>query len=330
LCLFILWNCSNDKGNEPNLTIVPSVTTAIVSNVTEATAECGGSVTSGGGAAVTARGVCWSTNPTPTIADNKTSDGSDTGSFTSSMTGLTNSTPYYVRAYATNNGGTGYGGIESFTTDDSTGTVTDFNGNVYQTIKIGDQWWMAENLKVTHYRNGDPIPLVTDSVTWSSGPTTGAYCEYDNNPANVATYGRLYNWYAVDDSRNIAPAGWHVPTDEEWKQLEMFLGMSQAEADGVASRGTDEGGKLKETGTTHWNSPNTGATNESGFAALPGGFRQAIVNGGFFHQGEYAYFWSTTEVSNLAWNRRLYYLNSQVTRFDFRKGVGQSVRCVRD
>ena len=151
-----------------------------------------------------------------------------------------------------------------------TGTVTDIDGNTYQTVKIGDQWWMAENLKVTCYRNGDAIPNITDGTTWAS-LSTGAYCEYNNDINNVATYGRLYNWYAVTDSRNIAPAGWHVPSDAEWKQLEMYLGMSQSEADATGWRGTDEGGKLKEVGTMHWNSPNTGATNESGFTALPGG-----------------------------------------------------------
>jgi uncharacterized protein (TIGR02145 family) len=209
-----------------------------------------------------------------------------------------------------------------------TGTVTDIDGNVYQTVTIGDQVWMMENLKVTHYRNGDPIPNVTDNGTWS-GLTTGANCDYNNDVNNVATYGSLYNWYAVDDSRNIAPAGWHVPTDEEWKQLEMYLGMSQAEADGSGWRGTDEGGKLKETGTTHWPSPNTGATNESGFTALPGGYRYS--NGSFYGMGSYALFWSSTEISSgYAWNRNLDYSYSQVYRSSLDKHDGFSVRCVRD
>ena len=207
-------------------------------------------------------------------------------------------------------------------------TVTDIDGNVYQTVLIGDQCWMAENLKVTHYRNGDPIPNVTDDYEWSL-LSTGAYCEYDNNPANVATYGRLYNWYAVDDSRNIAPEGWHVPTDAETKQLEMYLGMSQAEADATSWRGTDEGGKLKEAGTTHWSPPNTGATNESGFTALPGGYRN--LSGYFNHMGLIAYFWSSTEYfSTNAWYRDLHYYNSQVGRYDFNKHYGFSIRCVRD
>jgi len=211
---------------------------------------------------------------------------------------------------------------------DSTGTVTDYDGNVYQTIKIGDQWWMCENLKVTHYRNGDSIPNVTDGGTWS-GLSTGAYCDYNNDPANVAIYGRLYNWYAVNDSRNISPEGWHVPSDAELKQLEMYLGMSQAEADAIGWRGTDEGGKLKQTGTTHWQSPNTGATNESGFTALPGGY--SSIDGAFNGLGIYAHYWSSTEGgSDYAWYRGLDYDYSQTHRYGNYKRNGFSVRCVKD
>lgn len=207
-------------------------------------------------------------------------------------------------------------------------TVTDIDGNKYFTMKIGDQCWMMGNLKVTHYRNGDPIPNITDNGEWE-GLMTGAYCEYDNNPAYVDSYGRLYNWYAVDDSRNIAPDGWHVASDAEWKQLEMYLGMSQAQADTTHWRGTDEGGKLKEPGTTHWQSPNTGATNESGFSALPGGFR--YLDGAFGVVGSYAFFWSSTEfVSGYAWSRGLNYIVSQVARSGDDVQCGFSVRCVRD
>ena len=211
---------------------------------------------------------------------------------------------------------TGISEIDSITFQ-TTGTVTDYDGNVYKTVKIGDQWWMAENLKVTHYRKGEVIPNVTDNTAWSN-LTTGAYCEYDNNSENVETYGRLYNWYAVSDSRNIAPEGWHVPTDAEWSTLVTYLGGASV-----------AGGKLKETGTTHWNSPNVGATNESGFAALPGGSRS---NNGYFNLlGYYAYFWSSTESgSNCAWSRTLYYVIASVYRYDDGKQYGFSVRLVRD
>ncbi|MBN1999215.1 hypothetical protein JW935_16775 [candidate division KSB1 bacterium] len=207
--------------------------------------------------------------------------------------------------------------------------VTDIDGNVYKTVKIGDQWWMAENLKVTKYRNGDPIPNVTSNSEWAN-LTTGAYCNYDNNDSYVSTYGRLYNWYAVNDSRGLAPAGWHVPTDAEWKQLEMYLGMSQSEANETGYRGTDEGGKLKETGTGHWSSPNTGATNESGFSGLPGGYR--FHDGTFNVVGSSAYFWSASSAYSgyYAWYRPLYCNRSDVYRSGNYVQDGFSVRCVRD
>ena len=210
--------------------------------------------------------------------------------------------------------------------DDS--TVTDTDGNVYETVTIGDQVWMAENLKVTHYRNGDEISNVIDNEDWFN-ITTGAYCSFNNDDSNIDTYGLLYNWYAVSDSRDLAPLGWHIPTDEEWKKLEIFIGMSQTEADDTSYRGTDEGGKLKETSTTHWLSPNEGATNSSGFSALPGGY---LLSNGFFGLGTYGAWWSSsTEDSNdHAWHRYLYYYTSDIYRNPSHKEDGFSVRCVKD
>jgi uncharacterized protein (TIGR02145 family) len=207
--------------------------------------------------------------------------------------------------------------------DCGVGTVTDIDGNTYLTIKIGDQWWMAENLKVTHYRNGDTIPNIINPNEWGF-LTTGAYCDY-----NDAVYGRLYNWYAVDDSRNIAPEGWHVPTDTEWKRLEMSLGMNQAEADATGWRGTDEGGKLKQSGTCNWLSPNFGATNESRFTALPGGHR--LANGNYDLIGLAGLFWSSAEVmGSYAYSRYLSYGYARVHRGYGPKSSGYSVRCVKD
>jgi uncharacterized protein (TIGR02145 family) len=307
--------------------ILPVLTTTAISEMTETTAQCGGTITSDGGAMVTARGVCWSTNATPTIADYFTSDGAGTGSFTSSITGLTAGTYYYVRAYATNSVGTAYGNTRLFAAG-SLGTVMDIDGNEYLTVTIGTQVWMAENLKTTHYNNGDAIPNVTDGSSWES-LATGAYCEYNNNVNNVGTYGRLYNWYAASDSRNIAPAGWHVPTDAEWKQLEMYLGLSQAEADATGFRGTDEGGKLKESGTIHWSSPNNGATNESGFTGLPAGYR--YDGGSFDNMTINGHFWTSNESSSEgAWDRALNYSYSSVYRNAYTKRFGFSVRCVKD
>ena len=176
---------------------------------------------------------------------------------------------------------------------------------------------MAENLKVTHYRDGTSIPHVTDN---SEGPglSTGAYCAYDNNESNVTTYGYLYNWYAVNDSRNIAPNGWHVPTDEEWQTLVDYLGGYSV-----------AGGKLKEAGTEHWNSPNTGANNESGFCALPGGYRE-WSNGILKGMGAVAYFWLSKENNySPAWSVNNMY-PEVVYRYDYNKKYGYSVRCVKD
>jgi len=182
-------------------------------------------------------------------------------------------------------------------------------------VTIGSQVWMAENLRVTHYRNGDPIPNVTDGETWF-GLTTGAYRAYNDDDNNTATYGLLYNWFAVDDSRNIAPAGWHVANDDEWTIFINDLG-------GYAAAG----GKMKEVGTTHWQSPNTGATNVSGFSALPGG----SADWGWGGLGSHAFFWSTTPyISNDAWCRVLGYDYSRVYRDIYDKNLGHSVRCVRD
>ncbi|MEE4310304.1 MAG: fibrobacter succinogenes major paralogous domain-containing protein [candidate division KSB1 bacterium] len=163
-------------------------------------------------------------------------------------------------------------------TGSQTGTVTDIDGNDYQTIKIGAQWWMAENLKVTHYRDGTSIPNVMDNDTWAN-LTTGAYCNYDNDENNVETYGRLYNWYVTGSL--IAPEGWHVPDDGDWEELENALGGPEA-----------AGGKLKEAGTEHWDNPNTNASNESGYTSLPGGFRS---EDGFTHLGYWAMYWSSTQ-----------------------------------
>lgn len=205
--------------------------------------------------------------------------------------------------------------------------VTDIDGNVYNTIQIGNQVWMAENLKVMHYRNGEVIQNVTDNTQWSN-LSTGAYCSYENSVSNISIYGLLYNWSAVDDSRGLAPAGWHIPSDEEWKHLEMYLGMSQTEADDTGSRGTDEGSKLKST--SGWYNNGNG-TNESGFTALPGGYR-GNYNGNFYNMGDYTFFWSSTETNSInAGARELDYDESGVYRYyDFDKGYGFSVRCVRD
>jgi uncharacterized protein (TIGR02145 family) len=199
------------------------------------------------------------------------------------------------------------------------GLVTDIEGNIYKTVTIGTQTWMAENLRTTKYRNGDAIPEVTGNTAWI-GLSTDAYCNYENSTdeIKIATMGRLYNWFAVTDSRNIAPAGWHVATDAEWSTLTSFLGND-----------TNAGGKLKETGNTHWNSPNS-ATNASGFTALPGGRRE--YNTGLFINDGYDGFWWTSSAYNpdYSWYRYLHFDVSAIYRANFHKQYGFSVRCVKD
>lgn len=196
-------------------------------------------------------------------------------------------------------------------------TVTDFDGNVYNTVNIGTQVWMAENLKVTHYRNGDSIPNITVNSQWS-GLTSGAYGNYNNDTSYATTYGLLYNWYAVTDSSDICPTGWHIPSDAEWTTLTDYLG-------GV----NVAGGKMKEMGTTHWTSPNTGATNTSGFTGLPGGIRSS--NGYFYQINSHGYWWSSTENSStMAWRRYLYAYDAKVDVAYNEKTYGFSIRCIRD
>ncbi len=199
------------------------------------------------------------------------------------------------------------------------GIMTDQDGNAYKTIKIGTQTWMAENLRVTKYRNGDPIPNVTDSATWIT-LTTGAYCNYENttNMDKICTSGRLYNWFTVADNRNIALTGWHVPTDAEWITLITFLGDKFV-----------AGGKMKEIGTTHWLSPNTGATNESGFSASPAGDRGD--NGRFVNLGEGVSYWSITQSSaSNAWSCYIGFFSEYCFSGSPPNATGFAVRLLKD
>ena len=201
--------------------------------------------------------------------------------------------------------------------NDSTGSVTDADGNVYLTVKIGDQWWMAENLRVTHYRTDEAIPNVTDGFDWGE-MRTGAYCDYNNDTSNTALYGHLYNWYAASNP-NIAPDGWHVPGRQDWDALVSFLGDSQ-----------QAGGRLKEFGFQHWAYPNTGATNETGFTGLPGGVR-SDTNGQFLYLGNIGYFWSRTE--NQVFEAESFYLvwiSASIDVWSSDKFQGSSIRCVKD
>lgn len=195
---------------------------------------------------------------------------------------------------------------------------TDIDGNVYHSVIIGSHTWMVENLKTTKYKNGTPILNVSeDGIAWSN-LTTGAWCYYENDSLHNRDYGKLYNWHAVNNSNGICPEGWHVPSDSAWTELTDFLGGA-----------TITGGKLKESGTTHWNSPNTNASNMSGFTALPGGLRG--VSGAFSDKGLAGNWWTATSVSTgSAWNRNLYCGNASINRGSYNKTFGYSVRCIKD
>ncbi|HPN23331.1 MAG TPA: fibrobacter succinogenes major paralogous domain-containing protein [Tenuifilaceae bacterium] len=197
------------------------------------------------------------------------------------------------------------------------GTVSDIDGNTYKTVKIGNQWWMAENLRVTRFRNGDPIPHITYDNYWYDR-TSSACCNYENNPSNALIYGKLYNWYAATDARNICPIGWHLPNETEWLTLISFLGGKET-----------AGGKLKEVSTTYWMSPNSGANNETGFTALPGGAR--LSTGSFEYIGYHSWWWCSTEVSSgAAWNIGLYHNKTNVDKSYTNKPTGISIRCIKD
>lgn len=206
------------------------------------------------------------------------------------------------------------------------GSVTDIDGNEYATIQIGTQIWMAENLNTTKYCNGDPIPNVIDPSQWYN-LTTGAWLYYDNNnpsyTPSLAPYGKLYNWYAVIDSRNICPCNWHVPTWEEWTILTDYLTDTLVEF---------TGGKMKSTGTEYWHTPNALATNESGFSGLPGGFRATGAYDGFDGFGYFGHWWSSTEGFSNGYGplrkRTLSYSDGIVNSSD--QGSGLSVRCIKD
>jgi uncharacterized protein (TIGR02145 family) len=208
------------------------------------------------------------------------------------------------------------------------GSVTDIDGNVYETVLIGNQWWMAENLRTANYSNGEPIPNVTDNTAWTQ-LNSGAWCNYSNNAANDAVYGKLYNWYTTIDPRGLCPAGWHVPSDFEWNTL---IGNLDPIFDPSAlnSQSTTAGGKMKSTGTQYWLSPNTAANNESGFSGLPGGYRFGPF-GDFYYVGSNGFWWSSSEsTSTSSLGRDLYYDSGDAYRNSYNLQDGFSVRCLMD
>jgi uncharacterized protein (TIGR02145 family) len=298
---------------------LPVVTTSAITTGTSGTANGGGNVTDEGGAPVTARGVCWSTITNPTLSDNFSSDGTGPGTFSSSITGIIAGTMYYVRAYATNANGTVYGNQLSFTADGISGSVSDIDGNAYGILYLGTQVWMASNLKTTRYNNGSTINTGLSNSTWAS-TAIGAYAIYNDVASNNSTYGKLYNWFAVNDSRNICPIGWHMPNQTDWNTLITYLG-------GSASAG----GALKTTGTTVWASPNSGATNSSNFGARGGGKRNETT-GAYAYLNNEGYFWTSTQggtSTNGIYFKVIYTSDNSFTG-EVDKNAGFSCRCIQD
>jgi uncharacterized protein (TIGR02145 family) len=311
---------------------LPTITTSTPTYIGIDSVVVGGDILNDGGSSIVLRGVCYSTTPNPNMGNMRTEDGSGTGSFNTVLRGLTSSTTYYARSYAKNsNGVVVYGNELNFLTllpsaqpCPGTPTVTDIDGNAYNTVQIGNQCWTQSNLKVSKYRNGDNIPTGLSNWNWAS-TTTGAYSIYNNNNQLDNIFGKLYNFYSVIDTRGLCPVNWHVPTEVEWTILEDFLGGN-----------ISAGGKLKSTliqpSTGGWNFPNTGASNSSGFHALPAGDRTS--NGDYTYLNVKGNFWTTTSYGgqnspyaiwrHLNHDSDFFFYHSSYKRF------GYSVRCLKD
>jgi uncharacterized protein (TIGR02145 family) len=312
------------KEDEDDDNFAPNVMTAQVIKVTDNSASVEAEVITDGGAEVTIRGLCWCTSPNPTTTNNMTESGCGTGCFSCCMKDLSPNTTYYVRAYATNSEGTAYGNDIRFTTPP---LAVDIEGNKYHTVVIGGQIWMSENLRVIHYRNGAMIPVIEDNNEWVQ-THHGAYSMALNRDEV------FYNAHAVFDDRGLAPVGWHVPTDAEWKILEGEVDtrfkVGDAEWDNELERGYDAGGNLKASEDYIWFPPNSGATNTSGFTAVPAGWRWGNT-GELATGGGQASFWTSTVFDEYkCWARCIFFDDTRVHRFYYAMTYGGSVRCVKD
>jgi len=311
LLLVALYNCTKDK------TTIASVQTYSPQFISSSSATVGCVVLSDGGSSITSCGIYLSTSQNPETTGSKLEIGNDTGTFLGKVTELNTNTQYYIKAYAINKNGKAYGEQINFTTPS---TITDFDNNVYETVKIGNQTWMAENLRTTHYLNGNAINTTNPATLDIINQTSPKYqWTYDGNDTYISTYGKLYTWYVITDSRKVCPIGWHIPSDNEWSTLETTLGGNQIAAN-----------KLKEEGNTHWESPyNQDATDESCFSGLPAGYRD--WNGTFFQIKSDGYWWSSTESETVRSYARTVNAGSPVIgRFGAIKSWGISVRCVKD
>jgi uncharacterized protein (TIGR02145 family) len=301
--------------------VLPALTTNNITAIDTMNASSGGNITNDGGAPVTSRGVCWSLTQNPTVdLPSKTNDADGIGVFSSRLTGLSPNTSFHVRAYATNSVGTAYGEDIVFTTQQLTVPLCGVN--------IAGLTWSCKNLDIAYYRNGDPIPKVSNAAEWMN-TTSGAWCWYNNDSLNYSKYGKLYNWYAVNDPRGLAPAGWHVATENEWNKLIKFADTNADTVCNYCTSSQTAGGSLKTIGLINWISPNTGATNSTGFSALPGGLRSEIGNFSLARNG--AYWWTANEFDT--WQASYRYVlnvNATANRYYIDKRNGYSVRLVKN
>jgi len=318
-------------------------TNSVFSNITATSAVCGGMVTSDGGETVVSRGVCWSTNPSPTIDDNKTNDGMYIGSFSSTLNGLSGNTNYYVRAYATTSAGVAYGEERTVKTQDPLQTIVDIDGNVYHTIQFGTQVWFVENLKTTKYRNGDLIATTSPATLDISSQSMPKYqWPYNGTESNAGIYGRLYTSYVAADSRKVAPVGWHVATKADWVALEAYLKSIGYKDYGSGSNGDNATNSIAKAlaATTNWNTNanwsntigyNLSLNNSTGFTALPGGAR--LATGGFYDLLSGGHWWGVADnTSTEIIEHRMTSSDNYLFNFTAANALnyGFSIRCVKD
>lgn len=326
------YSCNTNDGPSAD---IPEVTNLVRTNdivsIGHISANVYGSLVPAQLASISAYGICYGLSANPSVSGQtvqSTNANSETGNFSCLLTSLSSNTTYHVRAYATINGETKYGDDLTFNTLSQLYTngngVTDVNGTSYPSIIINGKQWMKTNLSVTKYKNGDVIPEVTDLTQWDN-LTTGAWCYYANDTANGTIYGKLYNWYAVNDPRGLAPAGWHIATDTEWTSLTNFLG-----------GGSIAGSKLKLQGEP-WPTNSAVSTNQSGFSALPAGYgyltyppEGQTTYESFLDITNVTYWWTATATNtptSWTWNVNL---NNQLTRSNVHKKAALSVRCIKN
>jgi uncharacterized protein (TIGR02145 family) len=328
----LVYSCKNEVEN-------PIIETTEIKLITTTSAYCGCKITKNGSSTILYFGICWSNKVFPTTSDFKNLGNNDELKMEAKLEYLLPNTAYHVRAFVTTSDGSFYGDENIFTTCDS--IVADIEGNQYHTVTIGNQVWMAENLKTTRLNDGTILPNITDGTSWGF-LTTPAYCSYLNNPRNLKEYGALYNWFAVN-TKKLCPSGWHVPSDEEWTALELYLQNNGYNYNGIidsdSDRLTNNNIAISLALKGHWGlstiegtigySENSVTRNLSGFSALPGGMRHGQHTWG--NMGTFGYWRSSTEGTDLqAWYRSLSYKRSNLLRDLVGKSDGMSVRCMKD